>query len=237
MKSKWLVLFAVVLFMGIGSEAFAKEEVWKDKKERFSDWKKVIVVELVTPSKISEDLLLRNIVAEEWADVLSKKLSSKKMEKISWTEALKYLGEKDATLDWSHLWDSDQEEFFRKAAPLWGDYADGILISSIQSYQKENVWKTKKRSKLSSVLGVGASIPVGGHGEIFGQVGQTVGAMGGQGGKEVTWSSIQGEFSLARMDGTRAWVYRSTLAEEEEESDQFLKKFFRKVESQIPLKK
>ena len=31
MKSKWLVLFAVVLFMGIGSEAFAKEEVWKDK--------------------------------------------------------------------------------------------------------------------------------------------------------------------------------------------------------------
>ena len=33
MKSKWLVLFAVVLFMGIGSEAFAKEEVWKDKNE------------------------------------------------------------------------------------------------------------------------------------------------------------------------------------------------------------
>ena len=44
MKSKWLVLFAVVLFMGIGAEAFAKEEVWKDKKERFSDWKKVITL-------------------------------------------------------------------------------------------------------------------------------------------------------------------------------------------------
>ena len=61
--------------------------------------------------------------------------------------------------------------------------------------------------------------------------------MGGQGGKEVTLSSIQGEFSLVRMDGTRAWIYRSTLVEEDEESDQFMKKFFRRIGNQIPLKK
>ena len=237
MKSKWLFIFVLILFMAMGSEVFAKEEVWKNKKERFSDWKKVIVVELTSPSKISEDILLRNIVAEEWADVLSKIFSFNFMQKISWSEALKYLSEKDATLNWAQLWASDQEEFFRKAAPLWDDYADGILISSIQNYNNEVIWKTKKRSKLSSVLGVGASIPVGGHGEIVGQVGQTVGAMGGQGGKEVTLSSIQGEFSLVRMDGTRAWIYRSTLVEEDEESDQFMKKFFRRIGNQIPLKK
>ena len=81
MKSKWLFIFALILFMAMGSEVFAKEEVWKNKNERFSDWKKVIVVELTTPSKISEDILLRNIVAEEWDDVLSKKFSSKKTAK------------------------------------------------------------------------------------------------------------------------------------------------------------
>lgn len=233
MKVRWLLLAVFLFLFGQTSFVWAKDEVWKDKNEDFSTWKKVIVVELQLPVELEEDKLIKNVLEDEWDSEFLEKIKSKHIEKIPFTEALIYLEKQNSQVSWRGLWEEDQERFFKEASPYWQNYADGILVSKITDYKKETRWKEKRRGGLLGTIGIGVNIPVGKGDVSVGTSGST--GSSGVGGKQVVTLTGQSELQLFDLNGNLKWMCRTDQKEENKEMSSLFRKIFQAGGRKFPL--